>query len=718
MSIILLNIGECMEIKCVIERIIYQNEDNGFSVMKGRVSGYSNLVPLVGNLFGLSVGMSIKAIGDWKLDAKFGNEFEVEKWEELIPTTKSGIERFLSGGLISGIGPATAKLIVSRFGDKTLDIIENDISQLTKLPGIGLKKVLLISKSWNEHKEMMQIISTLQEYEITTKMAVKIYNTYGKESKEIIETNPYQLVDEVEGIGFRTADDIALKVGFEKVGYPRIRSGLIYTFTILAEKGHVFGDRESVLEEASKLLECEKDIIEDVLNKLITKYEIIDDEGALYYPPFYYAEIGVSNKLRKILSTSAAFQEEVNISIKDIEKKNQVKYDDVQIEAIRVAITNKVVVITGGPGTGKTTIVKGIITALSSYKLKVLLAAPTGRAAKRMYETTGLPAKTIHRLLEYNPQNGFVKNDANLLDGDCLIVDESSMIDIILMNNLLKALPDTMRVILVGDIDQLPSVGPGNVLRDIIDSKVIPVVRLTKIYRQAMKSKIIINAHNINEGKYPEYDNSKDSDFFFIEAINTLKIPSLICDLVSTRLPNYYGISPEDIQVLSPMQKGDVGTVNLNYNLQQVLNPNKEGIKRSAIQFCVGDRVMQIKNNYDKDVFNGDIGFITEVDLEENSLTINFDDREIYYSLKELDEIVHAYAVTVHKSQGSEYPVVILPIVPSHAIMLQRNLLYTGITRAKKLLILVGSKLAIERACKNDSIAKRNTKLKERLQLN
>jgi len=702
-------------LRCVVERITYQNPENGYSVLKVKVKGYSDLVTLVGNLLEVPVGSVLLCRGEWKVDKRYGSQFVAATWEETMPATVYGIEKYLGSGLVKGIGPRFARAIVQRFGTETIDIIETDIERLYEVPNIGRKRVAKIRESWEKQKDIKNVMLFLQGYGVSTAYAAKIYREYGKESIEKVRENPYRLADDIWGIGFKTADGIAAKMGYEKEDPRRCRSGILYTLGQLSDEGHVYAEEEQLVKTAEQLLEAGETAIRDSLARMLQAEDLILDKGAIYLPPFYHAECGTSRRLRDLAESTGRSLFDGLFDPSSLTAETGIEYDEVQLAAIRQAVTSKVMVLTGGPGTGKTTTTQGIIAALKKAGLRVLLAAPTGRAAKRMSEATGMEAKTIHRLLEYNPQDGYKRNDENPLEGDALIVDECSMIDILLMNNLLKAVPVGMRLVLVGDIDQLPSVGAGNVLRDVIDSQRIPVVRLVRIFRQAQKSRIVMSAHAINRGKFPDTSNGRDTDFFFMKEEDPERAAESIVRLVKERLPRAYRESPDRIQVLTPMQRGVVGAANLNLLLQQALNPSGPSLSRGGYTYRQGDRVMQLRNNYDKDVFNGDLGYIREVDTEERTLKVDFDGKWVEYDVTELDELTLAYATTIHKAQGSEYPIVVMPVLMTHFVMLQRNLIYTGITRAKKICVLLGAAKALAYAVRNVSVLKRNTRLKERL---
>lgn len=704
------------KLRCVVERITFQNAENGYSVMKVKVKGYDDLVTLVGNLLEVPAGSVLLCEGEWRVDKRYGQQFQCETWEEVMPATAYGIEKYLGSGLVKGIGPKFAKLIVGHFGTDTIEVIETDIERLYEVPGIGKKRVEKIRESWEKQKDIKNVMLFLQGFGVSTAYAAKIYRQYGKESIDKVKENPYRLADDIWGIGFKTADGIARKMGYEMNDERRLCSGLIYTLNQLADEGHCYAEEEQLIATARQLLEADEECIRTAMTHAIETEDLMLDGTAIYLPPFYYAECGTANRLNTLVHTKevgSIFTARFDLA--KLQRESGIEYDEVQVEAIRQAIASKVMVLTGGPGTGKTTTTKAIIAALQSAGMRILLAAPTGRAAKRMSEATGMEAKTIHRLLEYNPQDGYKRNDENPLEGDALIVDECSMIDIILMNNLTKALPTTMRLVLVGDIDQLPSVGAGNVLRDIIDSGVIPVVKLTRIFRQAQSSRIVMSAHAINRGCFPDISNGQHTDFFFMKQEEPEKVAETIVSLVRDRLPKAYRQPTANIQVLTPMQRGVVGAANLNMALQQALNHNTAALARGGYTFKEGDRVMQLRNNYDKDVYNGDLGYVRSVDMEERTLTVDFDGQMVEYEASELDELTLAYATTIHKSQGSEYPIVVMPVLMTHYVILQRNLIYTGITRAKKICVLVGQTKALAYAIHNMKVLKRNTRLKERL---
>lgn len=702
----------------IVERITYTNEETGFSVIKIRSKGFHGLVTVVGNLAAVSVGAVLRLKGEWKHDSKYGKQFNAHDYRETVPATVAGIEKYLGSGLIKGIGPVYARRIVNHFREDTLRVIEEQADRLLEVEGIGQKRVEMIKKAWQEQKEIKNVMLFLQSHGVSASYAVKIYKTYGNESINIVKTNPYRLADDIWGIGFKTADKIARQLGFDKNSYERCRSGIIYVLNELANEGHCFAVREQLVSETVKILELEEPMVKSTIDRMVEeKWVIPDENNAVYLPPFYFSETGTAKRIKEILAVQAPKRAvDIERVVKEVQAECGITYDEVQLEAIKTAVTSKFMVLTGGPGTGKTTATLAIIRVFQKLGASCILAAPTGRAAKRLSETTGMEAKTIHRLLEYKPPEGYRRNGENPLECDVLVVDETSMVDIILMYNLLKAVSNETVVILVGDVDQLPSVGAGNVLKDIIDSGTVPVVRLTRIFRQAMGSAIITNAHRINRGEMPNLRGGRNSDFFFIEEEDPLKVTETVKDLCTKRLPGYYKIDPiNDIQVLCPMQRGGTGAQNLNTVLQEALNPTNVTIKYGGTVFRLNDKVMQIKNNYEKNVFNGDIGTIVKIDMEDKTLVIRFDGNDVDYDATELDEVVLAYATTVHKSQGSEYKVVVAPFTMQHYMMLQRNLLYTCVTRAKQVFVLVGSKKAVAIAVSNNKIQRRNTMLAKRL---
>lgn len=651
-----------------------------------------------------------------------------------MPATVNGVEKYLGSGLIRGIGPAFAKRIVHTFGLETLNVIEQHPERLHEVEGIGPKRVDMIVRAWAEQREIKDIMIFLQSYGIGATHATKIYKRYGKEAIARVRDNPYCLATDIEGIGFITADKIARNLGIDLTSIVRAEAGIIYILNQFVEEGHVYYpyealvtacmdtlkvDREIITQAMAKLYEAKRIHIEDINEDLA---EFKENYKAVYLPAFHTAETGIARMFRMIKSRPSAIIKPIDAerALAWVEQSLQIELADKQREAVRLATQSKAMVITGGPGTGKTTIVNAIIKIFSQRTGKILLAAPTGRAAKRLSETTGCEAKTIHRMLEVSMgHGGFQRDQNNPLDADVLIVDEASMIDCLLMYHLLKAVPAHAVLILVGDVNQLPSVGAGNVLRDIINSGQVPVVELTEIFRQARNSLIIVNAHRVNQGDFPylpALDKNKVSDFYFLEESDPTKIVELIKELCSNRIPARFGLDPvTDIQVLSPMHRGDVGASNLNGELQAVLNPSSVQITRGGRTFKLYDKIMQIKNNYEKDVYNGDIGRIIKIDPEDQEVVVAYPTAHVTYSYLDLDEIVLAYCSSIHKAQGAEYPAVVIPLVTQHYMLLQRNLLYTGITRAKKLVVLIGTKKALSIAIRNDKIQRRFTYLKRRL---
>ncbi|MDW7671555.1 MAG: ATP-dependent RecD-like DNA helicase [Bacillota bacterium] len=705
-------------VKVLVERITYQNPDNGYSVLKVKMHGQRDLATLVGTLGMVNVGAVLEAKGEWKQDGRYGRQFEVFEYNETMPATLHGLEKYLGSGMIKGIGPVNARRIVQYFKEDTMEILEKYPERLKEITGIGSKRATMIRDAWDEQKEVKNVMLFLQSHGVSTTYAVKIYRTYREASIRQVTENPYRLAEDIWGIGFKTADKIASDLGFTQEHPARIASGLLYVLNELSGEGHCFATRQQLIVSASKTLEVDKTILDTGLDQLVKENKLVStEEDQLYLPVFYHSEEGAARNIVRLIETDTPYN---GIDEKTILKHlpRHIQYDTIQIRALKTAIAAKCMVLTGGPGTGKTTITLAIIAAFESLGAKVQLCAPTGRAAKKLSETTRREAKTIHRMLEYKPGEGFKKNGEHPLNCDVLIVDEASMLDIVLMHHLVKALKQESVMILVGDVDQLPSVGPGNVLKDIIQSNIVDVVKLERIFRQAKGSMIITNAHRINQGLFPRLTGNAKRDFFYVEEDEPDKIPRIIIELCQKRLPAYYRIDPvQDIQVLCPMQRGSTGTLQLNQLLQESLNPQAKTIQYGHTVYRLHDKVMQIRNNYDKNVFNGDIGRISGIDEVNRVVYINFEGHTVEYQLTEMDEVVLAYAMTVHKSQGSEYPVVIAPLTTQHFMMLQRNLLYTCVTRAKKAFVLIGSKKAIAMAVKNNRVTERNTRLSERLQV-
>ena len=713
-----------------IERITFTNQDNGYTIAKLKVSGRRDLVTVVGCIMSPVPGEVLRMKGEWKNHTRYGEQFQIVQYKSITPATVTGIQKYLGSGLIKGIGPIMAGRIVKVFGKDTLEVIENEIEKLIGVEGIGKKRIGMIQKAWDEQKEIRQVMIFLQEHNVSSAYAAKIFKQYGNESIQIVKDNPYQLAEDIWGIGFLTADRIAENLGFIKESPLRAQAGILYVLHQLSDEGHVYYPYEPLIEKSMEMLEVENDVVVQALNAITSEGKVViedlteptnpihEKKQAVYLAGYYQAETNVAARIKTQMTAPKAIRAMDSEKAVDwVQGKLSLKLAEKQVEAIKSAANDKVLVITGGPGTGKTTIIKSILTIFSKLTDRILLAAPTGRAAKRMTDATGYEAKTIHRLLEFSPQHqGFKRNAEKPLKCELLVIDEASMIDIVLMHHLLKAIPPSATLILVGDVDQLPSVGPGSVLMDIINSGVVPVVRLNEIFRQAQQSSIIVNAHRINSGKMPLIKSKRtDEDFYFIEQTEPEDALKVILEIVADRIPKRFGFDPvDDIQVLSPMHRGIVGAGNLNTELQKALNPQSGGIERGGRRFSVNDKVMQIKNNYDKEVYNGDIGRIESLNFDEQLVTVRFDDRKIPYDFSELDEIVHAYAISVHKSQGSEFPAIVIPVLMQHYMLLQRNLLYTGITRGKSLAIIVGSKKALAIAVQNNKTQKRYTLLRSR----
>ncbi|MGO8991225.1 MAG: ATP-dependent RecD-like DNA helicase [bacterium] len=715
-------------IQGLLEKISFHNEQNDFVVAKLREKEKKELTTIVGNLSGINPGESLKLTGQWVQNKRFGEQFQVESFEVTVPATLHGIQKYLASGLIQGIGSVMSERIVEKFGLHTLEVIEKKPERLSEVEGIGPKRISMIRKAWVEQKEIKEIMIFLQGHGVGAAYSAKIYKQYGDQSIEMVRENPYRLAHDIYGVGFITADKIAQHLGIDRNSLIRAKAGLLYVLNQLTEEGHVYYPEMQLIHKAKEILHVDEEIILLAVKELTREKELfLDDLGseghlrAAYLAPFHVAETGVAQRLINLMASPSNIRPiHPEKAIEWVQQKLNIDLAQRQKEAVLLAATSKMLIITGGPGTGKTTLITAILRIFQQLKLRILLAAPTGRAAKRMNEATGWEAKTIHRLLEYSPHKGdFKKDQDDPLEADVVIIDEASMVDTLLMYHLLKAIPSHAHLILVGDVDQLPSVGPGNVLKDIIRSGKFTVVRLTEIFRQARESMIVVNAHKVNQGEIPvlkEIDQPEKTDFQFIQEEDPEKILQNILDLCSERIPRDFRFHPlREIQVLTPMHKGTIGVTNLNIELQKRLNPGQSGVTRGAWTFRSGDKVMQIVNNYDKDVFNGDIGWISKIDPEEREVTIEFDGRLVPYDYSDLDEVVLAYAVSVHKSQGSEYPVVILPVVTQHYMLLQRNLIYTGITRAKKLVIMIGTKKALAIAIRNNKPQRRYTLLSERL---
>jgi len=716
-----------------IERITFTSEETGYTVARIRVYGRRELVTIIGNIVNPTPGEIIKMKGEWGSHPKYGEQFKIVFCQTTTPASVHGIEKYLGSGLIKGIGPVMAKRIVKMFREKTLEVIENEIDKLADVEGIGRKRIGMIRKAWEEQKEIRAVMIFLQSHGVSSGYAARIFKQYGNDAIKVVQENPYRLATDIFGIGFLTADKIAEKLGFARDSDLRAAAGILYVLHELTDEGHVFYPCELLIEKCREMLDIDREIITRAIGKAAFEKQIViedmydsltesrENTKAVYLAAYHLAESNLAARLKALVSAPQAIRKiDADKAILWVQEKLSITLADRQVEAIRCAAENKVMVITGGPGTGKTTIINAILKIFSAIRTRIMLAAPTGRAAKRMTEATGHEARTIHRMLEFNMRKGgFQKNEESPLDCDLLIVDEASMIDTLLMHHLLKAILVKATFIMVGDGNQLPSVGAGSVLMDIIDSGIAPVVHLNEIFRQARESSIIVNAHKINEGSMPNLKASPDKvdDFYFIEQEDPEKALETILKLVTERIPKRFGFDAiNDIQVLSPMHRGVVGAGNLNLELQKALNPGEEGVFRGGRLFRVNDKVMQIVNNYDKDVYNGDIGRIAAIDEESKEVTVLIDERKVVYDYSDLDELAHAYAVSIHKSQGSEYPAVVIPILTQHYILLQRNLLYTGVTRGKKLVVIVGTKKAMAIAVKNNKTEKRHTLLRQRLQ--
>ena len=792
----------------ILERIVYENPDTGYIVGRLSARDHSELITVVGSLASVNPGESLLLQGEWVDNARYGRQFQIEKYETILPANVVGLRKYLGSGLIKGIGPKMATRIVRKFGMDTMDIIEHNPEKLARIPGIGKHRVKIIKEAWEAQREIKNVMLFLQSHDVSTTHAAKIYKTYENDAIAIVTENPYRLADDIYGIGFVTADTIAQKLGIDKDAPHRVQAGIKYVLSQKADEGHVFQRHDELIEACQSILEQEPEAIGEGIRGLIEKDEVMvpdftdllhtdeqvavgetqsdyeigsqasvnslqsetsdahreplsthnsqpitDNHSAIYLTPFYYAELGVANQFLRLLSNGdqnlslgePKASSSINATVlTQLEREMNIRFALQQREAIQTAITARAMILTGGPGTGKTTTTVGMIRLFEVQGRRITLTAPTGRAAKRLSETTGGEAKTIHRLLEFSPQiNAFKRNRQNPLDTDVVIVDETSMVDLVLMNRLMQAIRPSTTLILIGDVDQLPSVGAGNVLKSLIDSQRIPVIQLTEIFRQAQESMIVMNAHRINKGDFPELTGDADRNFFFIEEDDPEEIVELICSLIADRLPQHYDYHPmDDIQLLCPMRRGTLGTENLNKRLQEVLNleytapathplekarfeprPHRQVSQfsdrsRTAGGFRIGDKVMQVRNNYDYDVFNGDIGRVVAIEYIDKKVHIQFPDKQVAYDTADLGELVLAYATTIHKAQGSEYPAVVIPLHTQHYLMLQRNLLYTGITRAKERVVIVGTKQALGICIRNNQVMERNSYLAERLQEN
>jgi len=705
----------------LVERVTFHNAENGFCVLRVKVRGQRDLVTVVGHAAMISAGEFVQMSGRWFNDHTHGLQFKAEFLKASPPTTVEGIERYLGSGMIRGIGLVYAKKLVKAFGEAVFDLIEQEPHRLREMTGIGPKRAERIVAGWADQKVIREIMLFLHSNGVGTSRAVRIFKTYGQEAVQLISENPYRLAKDIRGIGFKTADQIARKMGIAPDAMIRVRAGISYALGEAMDEGHCGLPVEELLTSTAELLEVAAPLIETALALELEAGDVVADSvgetGCIFLTGLYRAEQSIAERLRACAVGRPSWPGiDAEKAMSWVEGKTRLALAPSQQEAVRLALRSKVLVITGGPGVGKTTLVNAILKIVTAKGTNVQLCAPTGRAAKRLSESTGLEGKTIHRLLETDPATGsFKRDDTNPLTCDLLVVDEASMVDVLLMRSLLRALPDSAALLIVGDVDQLPSVGPGQVLADIIGSEAVPVVRLTEVFRQAAQSRIITNAHRINEGKMPELSAEEGSDFYFVEAADPEIGLRKLLAVVKDRIPARFGLDPvRDVHVLCPMNRGGLGARSLNVELQQALNPPGEvKVERFGWTYCPGDKVMQIANDYDRDVFNGDLGVIDRIDIEEGELTVSFDGREVIYGFGELDELVLAYATTIHKSQGSEYPAVVIPLVTQHYAMLARNLLYTGVTRGRKLVVLVGQKKALGIAVRNQGGRRRWSKLRE-----
>lgn len=716
-----------------VQSVVYHNEESGWVVARVRAKDEPGLVTIVGTLGRLTPGESLHLTGEWKTHPKFGRQLDVASFDQARPATENGVVKYLASAAVKGIGPKTAEQLVKRFGVAVLDILDDEPEKLLEIKGISKNKLKDIVESWDKQREIKNLILFLHTHGVPPTFAGRIFRIHGAQSVRRLKENPYELVYEIRGVGFRTADSMALKLGFPANSPQRVQAALVFCLFSMSERGgHLFVPRDKLLHEAGRLLEgVDFDLLEDGLVALEEKKKIHieevlgeEDAHAVYLWHFYRYEREIAQRIHALLShPSPVCRADVEKALPKVEADLGFELTDEQREAVFGACANKAFIITGGPGTGKTTITRAVVATLKELGLKPKLAAPTGRAAKRLSEATGRTALTLHRLLQFQPDGGFQYCEDKKLKADAMLVDEASMLDAYLCLSVLRAVPLTCRLVLVGDVNQLPSVGPGNVLADLIDSEVLPSARLSHIFRQAQESSIVTNAHRINAGQYPEespYPPPR-ADFFWVRQDDPARVQEIIVETVCERIPERYGLDPlRDVQVLTPMHKGEVGTQALNKLLQERLNPRPAlarggEIKRAFQSFRVGDRVLQLRNNYEKEVFNGDLGWIRDLDADAVELTVDFEGNLVPYEGSELDDLTLAYAVSVHKSQGSEYPAIVVPVVTQHYIMLQRNLLYTALTRARSLAVMVGGEKAFGIGLRNVDAFKRHTRLRQRL---
>ena len=715
-------VGEREVLAGLVERVTFHNAETGFCVLRVKARGHRDLVTTVGHAATISAGEWLTASGEWINDRTYGQQFKARFLRTSAPTSVDGIEKYLASGMIRGVGPVYAKKLVGAFADKVFDVIELSPERLREVPGIGPKRSTRITAAWAEQKVVREIMVFLHSHGVGTARAVRIFKTYGTDAVQVMSENPYRLARDIRGIGFKTADAIAMRLGIEKTAMIRVRAGIAYALGEAMNDGHCGLPTAELVPLARELLEVDGGIVQTALELELADGSVVADSvretPCIFLAGLHRAERVIAERIVQLSVGKLPWPAiDPTLALPWVEAKTGLALASSQIEAIRLALVSKVLVVTGGPGVGKTTIVNSILKILAAKGTRLLLAAPTGRAAKRMTEATGFEAKTIHRLLEVDPKTGGFKRSAEKpLDGDLLVLDETSMVDVLLMRSLLEAVPDRAALLIVGDIDQLPSVGPGQVLADIIASASVPVVRLTEVFRQAAQSRIITSAHRINQGFMPDLAKPDgSSDFYFVRADDPATAVARIVELVRSRIPKRFGVDPiRDIQVLCPMNRGGIGARSLNIELQAALNPAGERkVERFGWTFAAGDKVMQIENDYDKEVYNGDIGYIDDVDPDAGELTASFDGRSVTFGFGELDTLVPAYAATIHKSQGSEYPAVVIPLLTQHYTMLQRNLLYTGVTRGKRLVVLVGQKKAVAIAVRNTSGRHRWSKLGE-----